>query len=160
MTTSAPAPAPTVETPHKPKRQAISKANMKLSETCNNSWRIVADKGTAREELRQPDLYAVVADLLHAFDRISVVAADRSYYAEMLVLDAGRGWAQVMELAFHQLPSLLTIGDGLPPGFDIEYKGPDSLYVCTRICDGVVIGSGFPDRQSCLAHLLDHASLR
>lgn len=155
-----PAPAPEAQATKRPKRQAIPKSNLKMRESTNIDWRLIVDKGIRRENLCESDLYALISDQLHPYDRLSVVAADKSFFADLLVLETGRGWCQIMELGYWSLPALLVIGDGLPPGFDIEYKGPDSLYVCTRICDGVVIGSGFPDRQSCLAHLLDHASTR
>lgn len=144
----------------KPLRSALQRSALKLRESTNNSWRIVAPRGTTRERLQEADFYAVVGDLFLAFDKLHVIAEDRSYYWEGLVLDSGRGYANVVELSFHPLPALLVCQDSLPSNHEIVHLGADDLYGVKRMSDGILLGKGFPSRQAAVDFLLDHATLR
>ncbi len=143
----------------RPKTPALTRQGFKLREYANNSWRVIADRGVTVERLTDHDFWSIVSTDLQPFDTIHVVAADRSYYAELLVVDCGRGYAAVELLLHKPLAPLLTITDRLPPGFELKYAGPESQWQAIRLCDGVVIGTGFANRDACLQHLLDHASL-
>ncbi|SMF04070.1 hypothetical protein [Pseudogulbenkiania subflava] len=147
------------ENPRK-KTPPLMRNAFKLRETANNSWRAVADRGVTRERLLDSDYWSVVSQDMLPFDTISVIAADRSFYAELLITDCGRGYCHVEELLFKPLMPLLVINDKLPPGFSISYDGPDSQWTVHRLCDGVIMGTNFPNRDAALTHLLDHATLR
>lgn len=158
MPTSPPAVAePQAET-RRP--TALSRDSMKLRETTNNTWRAVVKRGTSREMLTCSDLWAAVAETLLPFDKISVVDEARTYYAELLCLDSGRGHATIVELSFHPLPMVLAVAGAIPAGFSIDYSGPDRLFVVLRLADSVVMGEGFQTKEDALAYLLDHNSLR
>jgi hypothetical protein len=133
-------------------------------ESRNNTWSAVVPAGTTKERLLQSGLWSVVSDTFHAFDRINVIWADRSGYAELLVVDCGRGFCNVILLNYHQLPALLVSEQGLPPGFDIYFDGPinndEGGYCVKRIADGVLLVKGKPNREAALAELLDSATLR
>lgn len=133
-------------------------------ESRNNTWSAVVPAGTTKERLLQSGLWSVVSDTFHAFDRINVIWADRSGYAELLVVDAGRGFCNVILLNYHQLPALLVSEQGLPPGFDIFFDGPinndEGGYCVKRLSDGVLLVRGKPNRDAALAELLDSATLR
>lgn len=139
---------------------ALPRSSLKLRESANNSWRIVAPRGTTRERLQDPDFYAVVGDLFLAFDKLHIVMEDRSAYIELLVLDSGRGYANVVELSFHPLPALLVCQESLPSNHEIVHLGADDLYGVKRTSDGIILGKGFPSRQAAVDFLLDHATLR
>lgn len=150
----------TTDAPSRPKTPALTRQGFKLREYANSAWRVIADRGVTIERLCDTDYWSLVAQDLHPFDTLHVIAADRSYYAELLVVDCGRGYAAVELLLHKPLPPLLAITDRLPPGFELKYNGPESQWTATRLCDGVVIGTGFSSRDACLQHLLDHASLQ
>jgi len=152
--------SPSTDTATKQPTAALSRSNFRLRESANNCFRAIAARGVTRERLLDSDYWATVAEMLVPYDKLYVVAEDRSYFAELLVLEAGRGYASVVELAYHPLPALLVTGDGLPPNHRIEHQGPDSLYAVIRTSDGVVLGKGFPSKQDALAFLLDHATLK
>jgi hypothetical protein len=150
------------ETENPQKLKALTRGAITFRSARNNEWSAVVEAGTTKEQLLQSALWSVVSDQWHAYDRVDVIAADRSYFAELLVLSAGRGFAEVLLLSFHQLPALLTSEQGLPPGFEIFYAGPDleAQYCVKRTADGVIIVKGKSSREAALAELLDHASLR
>lgn len=143
-----------------PKLRALPRPALKLRESVNNEWRCVIPRGTPREYLTLSDFWVIAGSDLQPWDRIAAVAEDRSFFCELLVLDAGRGYANVTELAFHTLPPLVTSQAGLPPGHSIFHSGPEKLYCIKREKDGVLLGEGFPSRDDALRALLDHASLR
>ena len=132
----------------------------KLRESTNNSWRIVIPRGTPRERLLDSDLYATLAERFLVYDKLHLVSEDSTFYAELLVIASGRGYCRLVELSYVQLPVLVATHNDLPNNHEIVHGGPDDLYIVRRISDGVVLGKGFSDRQTALAFLLDHASLR
>ncbi|MHC8382655.1 hypothetical protein [Pseudomonas sp. LB3P14] len=142
----------------------LTRSAVAFHESRNNTWSAVVPAGTTKERLLQSGLWSVVSDTFHSFDRINVIWADRSGYAELLVVDCGRGFCNVILLNYHQLPALLVSEHGLPPGFDIYFDGPinngEGGYCCKRIADGVLIVRGKANRDEALAELLDSATLR
>lgn len=151
----------TVEAPPRRKSSpALQKSSLKLSESVNNSWRAVVPRGTPRERLLDSDFWAVVSSDFLPYDKIVVVAEDRACYAELLVLDCGRGYASVEELFYKPLAPLIIANDGLPPNHEIVHLGPEELYGVRRLSDGILLGKGFGSRDEALAFLLDHATLR
>lgn len=139
---------------------ALRRDACKLAEYCNSTWRVVAPRGTPRARLVQSDWLSVVADQFQAYDVIHVVCEDRSFFAVLLVIEAGKGYCQVIELAYHPLPVLLVSGDSLPANHTIEHAGPEKLYIVRRLSDSVVLGDGFPSRDAAVEFLLSHATLR
>ncbi|MCX2816002.1 MULTISPECIES: hypothetical protein [unclassified Pseudomonas] len=154
--------AETTDAPLKVK--ALPRSAITFNETRNNTWSAVIPRGTTKEMLVLSALWSVVCDQWHAFDRVNCILEDRSAYAELLVLDAGRGYANVILLSYHPLPALLVSEAGLPPGFEIFYAGPienaSRGYSVKRLCDGVIMTQGHSSRELALAALLDSATLR
>ncbi|VVQ05118.1 hypothetical protein [Pseudomonas fluorescens] len=142
----------------------LNRSAVAFHESRNNTWSAVVPAGTTKERLLQSGLWSVVSDTFHSFDRINVIWADRSGYADLLVVDAGRGFCNVILLNYHQLPALLVSEAGLPPGFECYFDGPinngDGGYCVKRIADGVLLVRGKPNRDAALAELLDSATLR
>ncbi|MBU3055846.1 hypothetical protein [Pseudomonas indica] len=142
------------------KRSAVS-----LDESRCATWFAVVPRGTPRNSLTQPGLWAVVSDRMHAFDAIRAVCEDRSFYADLLVLDAGRGYANTHLLAFHPLPALVATEASLPVGFECAYHGPVQTngsggWCVKRIADGVLMIQAKATEREAMDALLDHASLR
>jgi len=140
----------------------LVRSAINFQEARNNSWSAVVPRHTSKERLLQSGLWSVVSDQFRAFDRVYVIWEDRSAYAELLVIDAGRGFCSMLLLNHWSLPALLVSTEGLPPGFEISYKGPDqdAQWCVVRIADGVMMVKGQPSRDAALALLLDSATLR
>ena len=148
-----------------PKPVTLNLSAMKPAEARRNSWSVVIPSGTTKEQLLQSQTWAVLSERFNFLDRLEVAWADRSAYAELLVLAAGRGHATLHLLHFHALPALLTADPGaLPSGFECTFTGPIANgkggYEIVRTVDSVVIVTGHSSREAALAELLQHASLR
>lgn len=155
--------APSTEQPAE-KITPLTRSAVSFHESRNNTWSAVVPAGTTKERLLQSGLWSVVSDNFHAYDRVNVIWADRSGYADLLVIDAGRGFCSVILLSYHQLPALLVSEQGLPPGFDIYFDGPitndEGGYCVKRLSDNVLLVKGKSSRELALAELLDSATLR
>lgn len=140
----------------------LNRGAVQFAESRNNRWSAVIPREVDKTRLLQSGLWSVVSDQFRSMDRIECLWADRSAYAELLVIDAGRGFCHVLLLNFWSLPALLVSTEGLPPGFDIRYEGPDAeaMWCCYRLADNVLMVKGKPSRDAALAELLDSATLR
>lgn len=148
------------EIPRRKSSPALQKSALKLSESVNNRWRVVIARGTPRERLLDSDFWSVVSGDFLPFDTIACVDEGRTYYAELLVLEAGRGYAHLEELLYKALPPLIVANKDVPPNHEIVHLGPEELYAVRRISDGVLLGKGFASRNEALQFLLEHATLR
>jgi hypothetical protein len=146
------------------KIKPLMRSSLAFHESRNNNWSAIVERGTTKEMVVLSSLWSVVSDQFHSYDRIVAIWADRSAYAELLVLDAGRGYCNLILLNYYQLPALLVSEAGLPPGFEVFYAGPiendNGGYCCKRLADGVLMVKGKPSRDAALAELLDSATLR
>lgn len=155
----------TAATPELPplKIKPLLKSAVLMTEFRNNNWSAIIPRGTTKEMLVLSGLWSVVSDQMHAFDKIDCIYEDRSAFAQLLVLDAGRGYASVQLLSFHPLPALLVSEAGLPPGFEVFFAGPiengTGGYSIKRLCDGVLMVQGQSSREQALAELLGSATL-
>ncbi|WP_024301974.1 hypothetical protein [Pseudogulbenkiania sp. MAI-1] len=149
-----------LETPRRPRLAALTRDRCKLNESVNNCWRAVVPNNITREQLILSDLWSVVSQFFNAYDTIRVVDEGRRFYAELLVLNCGRGYAEIIELSFHELPAMLTSQEGLPPNFSIDYMGPEKQYQIKRLSDGVIFRDGFASKADAVAYLLSHNAVQ
>ena len=143
----------------------LTRSAVTFSEAKNNQWTATVPRNTTAEQLCQSGLWSVVSDQFRPYDRVQVVEASRAYFAELLVIDCGRGYCSMLLLNLWPLPALLVSNEGLPPGFDVFYSGPINTdgsggYNVKRLADGVLIIRGKTSRDAALAALLDHATLK
>ncbi|UVJ44996.1 hypothetical protein NVV94_05280 [Pseudomonas sp. LS1212] len=147
-----------------PKIKSLVRSAVTFHASRNNDWSAIIERGTTKEMLVLSGVWAVVSDLFNRYDRVNAIWADGSAYAELLVLDAGRGYCNVQLLNYYPLPALLVSEAGLPPGYEIFFAGPiengTGGYCCKRLCDGVLMTQGQPSRDAALAELLGSATLR
>lgn len=133
--------------------------DMKLRECAGNEWRVISPLGATRERIEEPNFWACVADKLRAFDEITVIAIDRTSHSRWLVLQAGRGYAEVLCLSWTALPPMLaSVGEILPANHKLVFAAEQG-WSAIRISDGVVIVRDCDSQQECLQRLLCHASL-
>lgn len=134
----------------------------RLREHANNEFRAFVGADVELTDLVNPQLWTVVASELQAYDRITVIREDRAYLAEVLVLDARPGFAQVLVVhSISPLPPLAKEDAGMPLGFRIFHDPRRGKYFAERISDRVTMnGDGSNTHQEARRALLDHASLR
>ena len=132
-------------------------------EARQNAWSAVVPRGTTRERLLQSGLWSIAGERFRAYDTVHVIDEGRSFFAILLVVASGRGYCHMEVINWVPLEAHLTLEAGsLPPGFEIEWRGPDldARYCALRVADSVTIVKGMATREECLAELLNHASLK
>lgn len=99
-------------------------ARFQGAEFVRNQWAVISEAGTPVEALSNPAYWAHVSAKMRPRDRVEVFCEDGSYYAEFLVLDAGKLFAKVALLNSYQISPVTpgSMGD-LPPGYAVKYQG-------------------------------------
>lgn len=113
------------------------------------------------EDLLKPECWAHVAQLLRPGYRIEVLAEDGSYFAELLVVSAGRLWAKVAVLRKIDLTE--AVGEAPAQGADtvmsIMWSGPHSKFrVIRQNASGGkdVMRDGFETREEASVWMAEH----
>lgn len=140
---------------------SLTMRDVRLREAAGNVFRIIAPLGTTPERLEESSYYSVIAHQFHPYDELIILAADRTFYARYLVLQAGMGYVEVFRLSFVQLPAMLaSVGETIPSNHRLVFCGPEELWSAIRNSDGVTIIKNAKSQTECLQQLLLHASLR
>jgi hypothetical protein len=116
------------------------------------------ENGVSFEDVLQPEFWSHVADKLKPTDRIEVLAEDGSYFAELLVIDAGRLYAKVAVLRFVELASSEVPADlaGDLAEFKVEFKGPVLKHVVVRQSDKQYVQEGIARKADAEAWIREH----
>jgi len=119
---------------------------LKPAETVRNVWHVTATAGTKPEDLTEPQYWAHVARLLRLGDRIEVLAADASWYAELRVMEVGRKESFGARVAFTLPPVELKNDAALPALNDYEAKPYGSSWNVYKIGIADPVKTDLPDQ--------------
>lgn len=121
-------------------------------------WLITLEPGVRYETILVPTYWTHVAKKLKPWDKIVVRTEDSSFYAELLVMYAGKFDARVKEIVHLDLGGIqqevtpdLVLRDHL-----IKYGGPRAKWRVIRREDGVVIRDGFNQQHDAKSWLDIH----
>lgn len=109
-------------------------------------WYVTPENGTPLEAVLDPKYWAHVSWQFKPRDRIEVDADDGSYFAELMVIDAGRLFAKVELLRKHEFTS--TEVEGEMSLYEVKWAGRHAKWRVLRKADRVVLKDGFEDRQA------------
>lgn len=102
----------------------LTPRNFKAAEVVRNHWVADPEFGTPPEALLDKAYWAHVSAQLRRGDIITALAEDNSYWSELLVLDAGKLFAKVVQLRCVQITSAQMLNVEVPEGFEIKFRGP------------------------------------
>lgn len=102
----------------------LTPRNFKAAEVLRNQWVAEPEFGTPPEALLDKAYWAHVSAQLRRGDIIVALAADNSYWSELLVLDAGKLFAKVLQLRCVQITQAQMLNVEVPEGFEIKFRGP------------------------------------
>lgn len=94
------------------------------AEVMRNQWHVKPEYGTPPEALRDPSYWAHVSAQLRPGDVIYAMPDDKSYFSELLVIDAGKLFAKVCELRCVKLTASQVLNVKVPDGYEIKFRGP------------------------------------
>lgn len=108
-------------------------------------WGVVVDPGTTLEDIQRAEYWSHVAPRLSRMDKVEVLTEDGEYYAELLVIGTGTGWAKVL------LTKHIAFEGEAEPDIEspvkAEWKGPARKWAVVRKSDGVIVADGMPSRH-------------
>lgn len=148
---------------HEPKQlKSIAMNALQLFDFGNANWRVVAPPDVTPEDLENPFLWNVVGSKLRPFDSVTVLAKNARWWAELLVIQAERGFAPVLKCLrvaeFDALPD--NKHNDLPAGYRIDYDATSSTYRAYRDSDNVPMTPPLPRREDVRSQLVNNAVFR
>lgn len=121
---------------------------MQLAEQWRQDFVVHVPEEHTVEDLLEPAYWAHVAGAraMQRFDRIEARAETGEWVADLLVVSAGRNWANVKLLATHDMTA--TASKATPEArHTVKLRGPHKWCVM-RISDGAVIQQGLETKQA------------
>lgn len=91
------------------------------------------------DDALKPSFWAHLGDRLRQHDTIRLIPDDGAYFAELLVLSAGRGFANVKLLRHIPLNEDELSEMVVPDELEVKYRGPHCRWSVIRKSDGHVL---------------------
>ena len=133
----------------------LAPTRLHLSEEKSNKFFVVPEAGTPFEALLNDSYWAHVSAKMKPQSQIEVWAEDGSYYAELLVLDAGKLYAKVATKVHIKLDAIEVKEGGLMvEGYEVKWQGPHLKWCVLRGKDRLKDGM---DKASAIHWMQNHA---
>jgi hypothetical protein len=100
----------------------------------------IVDNDVKPLDLTKPDVFALHGKDLKTRVVIRVFPLDNSYFAELVVLGAGLGWAEVTLMRSHDLPKTTVRSDDVLAGFELVQDGVTRDWYAVRKVDRQDLG--------------------
>lgn len=140
-----------------PKPRKLHASRCQLAEQARNVYSAVLESGTTMDELKEPSFWAHVSGPknFRPMDRIEVMPEDGTFWAELLVLNAGPMFAKVYVMRHHEIGEVGT--SSLSDAFQIGWKGPVRQYAVIRAKDNTIMQDKFASRETAMGWLAENA---
>lgn len=133
----------------------LASNRLHFAEHRRNIFSVTPEHGTPFEEILKDGYWAHVSAKMKPGDRVEVMAEDGSYFAELLVQDAGRLYAKVAALRHVKLEAVEVKEGGLSmEGYEVTWKGPQLKWCVMRGKDRLKDGM---DKNSAIQWMQSHA---
>lgn len=119
-----------------------------------NTHEVVPNAGTPLEHLLDPSFFGNISQKLKAGDTILALPRDAAWYAELLVWDAGRNWAQVSVRFAQERPAFEAVA-GVDDEFEIRRDPIDGIMVVRR-STGTKLKGNFANHDDAQRWIRDH----
>lgn len=127
---------------------ALGENHLKQAEYQRTVYMASPPAGTTVEQMKRPDYWANTGHLFRPGDRIEVLPEDMAFFAEFIVRDAGRLYANVHVLRnveFDDEVKPIEAGD-----YRVQWAGPAHKFRVMRTSDNSVIQTGFSTKGAAL----------
>lgn len=140
----------------------IAPSAMELFEQRATVWSVKGSAGATREDIEKPEYWSVVSDKLRPGDMLWHKSHDGRWLAEVLIVDAEKGFATHAEiLRVIDLPDLsLRNYSEVPPGYALRQDVHTQRWSAVRLKDEVPLVREQLNRADALRELRAHATLR
>lgn len=135
----------------------LANRNFSMKRSMVNEWYAKPEAGTPLEAVLEPKYWAHCSAQLAPEDVITVIPEGTPWRAELMVLDAGRGFAKVVVLSHVDLESHEVTGD-MPSAddYDVRWAGRHAKWRVVRKSDKRVMVEGQPTKQDALLWVSSH----
>ena len=133
----------------------INPSRVKLAHYDRQEWVVNAEITHNREDLLKPEYWAHIAQQLNPYDHIEVRSEDGTWMAELIVVQADRTWAKVVEKGFYEFITADAIPDGAS-NYKVEWKGPQHRFCVIRVSDSAMLHKDCRTKQEAEDWLRDH----
>lgn len=134
----------------------LAPSRIELAEQLRTIWSMSPEADTTFEAILLPEYWAHVSAKFRPRDRIEVEPEDGTYYAELIVRDAGKLFAKVEVIRHVKLKEYNVRGD-LDMQFDIRHAGPNQKWRVVRVADKAVLSSGHETPDAARSWAMQHA---
>jgi hypothetical protein len=135
----------------------LQAAQFQPAEFARQVYQAVPSHGTTIDDMLKPEYWAHIATKLRPTYRIEVNAEDGSFFAELIVRDAGRTWAKVALLRHKTFDDGADIlGESPAPDYVINFRVGPTKWRVQRKSDGEVLRSGFISKPEAEAWAKTH----
>ena len=111
------------------------------------------------EDALAPEFWAHVSQHLRPFDRLELMAEDRTYVADLIVISAGRGYAKVKLLAMHELAEnaeALDAEEAADVDMIVKWGGPAGKWMVIRQKDKMKMRDGLATREDAQMFVMNY----
>lgn len=133
----------------------LAPARMELAEQLRTIWSVSLEEGTPFEALMDPAFWAHVSAKLRPRDRLEVEPEDGSFYAELIVLDAGKLYARVAVLLKVDLGSIEVSAD-FPRELEVKFRGVNQKWCVVRRSDKSVLKFGLETSEQAISWAMEN----
>lgn len=127
-----------------------------LAEHVIQGWAVMVEHGTTMEDVLKPEFFAHVSRALRPFAKISVLADDGSFYAELLVKSAGATWANVVALNVVDLTGVAAPQAEPTSGYSVGFGGPHHKWRVLQVGANEPLSKGHESEAAARGWLADH----
>lgn len=117
-----------------------------------NIFFVTADEGTTIDDVMKPTYWAHVCRQLKPFHEITVICADGSWRAHLLVRSVGATHANVHKLDYTSFDEAETSSEETP--YIAKYRGPSHMHCVVRKDNGAVEKTGFQTANDARAWIM------
>jgi hypothetical protein len=115
---------------------SLSAARFGLAEHKRNEWHAVIPEGTDYEAVFDPGFWSHVAGKMRPGDKVTVINDQMTFHAELIVKNAARLWAQVVEISRTELASMSPPDVVSDYQVDVKWAGPHDKFRVERVRGG------------------------
>lgn len=132
----------------------VRESAMQLSRQTYVSYTVQLKSGTTLEDALKPEFWVHLGHKLRPCDQLELLPEDMSFYAKVIVKDAGRLWANVALLQVVDLDPIGTISqEPMLDEYDVQWSGPHDKFRVIRKSDKTVMAKGFKSKDTAFEHL-------
>jgi len=142
----------------------ITQNTLKQAEFARTQFRLIAPAGVTVQDLLKQEAWAHVARQMVRGTTIEVLADDNKFYAELLCISVGTGWAQVKLISYTDLSPVAkadTVSDDMAAAramFSVSL-GTGNKFRVVRNSDKTIMASAIPSEEAAArwidAHIKD-----